>query len=576
MKFKTKHFHILLIVLFTFVIYSNTFFNGFVFDDQLFIVDNFEMRSLENIPSYFSEPSVGNLYRPVRSVLYSVTFFFWKLNPFGYHLNAILLHLLISVVVYLILSEIVLGKRFSLIASLLFVAHPIHTARVANMTGGFDLLGILFLFWAFYNYVIFRKYDNKKAFVYSIILFVVGLFASEEVVVFPILALLYDFCFSRGKIGNVFAKLKSFWVYIVSLLFYFAIRLSVLGQIGRAEVYFLGNLQARIFSTLIIFVRYIYILLFPFRLTVDYYVPVYKSFSLPVIFALFLFLVIFFFWIKSYKNNKIAFFSIGWFFVALIPFSNLFPVHSFMTDRYLYVASFGFITLLVYLLDKFFNFEFFDKKISKLIYIIVIVFLIVVYSSATVIRNSEWKDDYTLLSKAVQRQPKSSNAHNDLGQVYHEKGLYLEAFNEYKGAILLNDKNHLAWLNMGTLYGEVGNYTEAVYYIGQSISIFESYKAYNNLGLMYGKLGNYDGAVVELKKAIEFNPSLSKAYMDLGVIYAGEGEFDKAFIELNKALEINPRVADIHYNLGILYDISGQEDDANREFAIASELEAKG
>jgi len=572
MKFKTKHFHILLIVLFTFVIYSNTFFNGFVFDDEFFIVDNFEIRSLENIPSYFLEPSVGNLYRPVRSVLYSVTFFFWKLNSFGYHLNAIILHLLVSIIVYLILSEIVSRKRFSLIASLLFVVHPIHTARVANMTAGFDLLGILFLFWAFYNYVIFRKYDNKRAFVYSIILFVVGLFSSEEVVVFPIIVLLYDFCFSEKK-TTVFRKLKSFWIYIASLLFYFAIRFSVLKQIGRAEVYFLGNLQTRIFSTSIIFARYIYILLFPFRLTVDYYVQVYKSFSIPVVFALLLFLVIFFFWIKSYKGHKVAFFSIGWFFITLIPFSNLFPVHSFMADRYLYVASFGFITLLVYLLDKFFNLKFFNKKISKLTYIIVIVFLIVIYSSVTVVRNSEWGDEHTLLLKAVQRQPKSSNAHNDLGMVYQQKKLYNSAFDEYKQAILLNDKNHLAWLNIGTLYGEVGNYTEAVYYIDKSLSIFESYKAYNNFGLMYSKLGDSDQAVIELEKAIEFNPSLSKAYMDLGVVYAERGEFDKAYVELNKALEINPGVADIHYNLGILYEFLGQKDDAKREFGIAAELE---
>ena len=352
MKLKTKHFHILLIVLFTFIVYSNTFFNGFVFDDQFFIVDNFEIRSLKNISSYFSEPSVGNLYRPVRGVLYSFTFFFWKLNPFGYHLNAIILHLLVSIVVYLILSEIILGKRFSLIASLLFVVHPIHTARVANMTAGFDLLGILFLFWAFYNYVIFRKYGNKRVFVYSIILFTVGLFSSEEVVVFPILALLYDFCFSEKKAGDVFRKLKSFWVYIAALLFYFIIRFSVLKQIGRAEVYFLGNLQTRIFSTLVIFARYVYILLFPFGLTVDYYVQVYKSFSISVVFALLLFLISFFFWVKSYKCHKVAFFSVGWFFITLIPFSNLFPVHSFMADRYLYAASFGFIILIVYVIMK--------------------------------------------------------------------------------------------------------------------------------------------------------------------------------------------------------------------------------
>ncbi|MBW2974833.1 tetratricopeptide repeat protein [Candidatus Woesearchaeota archaeon] len=577
MKIKKQYLHILIIILICTIIYSNTFLNGFVFDDQFFIVDNFKIRSLKNIPSYFSEPSVGNLYRPLRSVLYSVTFFFWKFNAAGYHLNAIMLHAIISILVYLIILEIAPDKSFSLIASLLFAAHPIHTARVANMTAGFDLLGILFLFWAFYSYILFRKHGSRRAFAFSAILFILGLFSSEEAVVFPILALLYDLCFDI-KGFKIKTRIKYFGIYIAALLSYLIIRFSVLRQIGRAEVYFLGNLQTRILSTMIIFLRYAYTLIFPLRLTVDYYVKVYESaFSLKIALAILAYLLVIFFWIKSYRNQKVAFFSVGWFFTALLPFSNIFPVHSFMADRYLYAASFGFILLSTFLLAKIPNLNYFNKDfnkgISRGIYTILIVFLIISYSSITVARNREWKGDYELLSKAVERQPESSAAHNDLGQVYQEKGDYNRAFNEYKTAVILNNKNHVAWLNLGSLYGEMGNYTGAVYCINKSLSIYESYKAYNNLGLIYDIMGEQEKAVIELKKAIEFNPSLTKAHMDLGIVYAKTGEFDMAFRELNKALEINPNIADIHYNLGILYKHLGDKSKAKEEFIIAERLE---
>lgn len=576
MRIKRQYLYILIIVFLSFTVYFNTFFNPFIFDDQFFIVDNFEIRSLKNIPSYFSKPSVGNLYRPMRSVLYSLAFFIWRLNPIGYHLNAIILHTMISILVYLILSEVIPNKHFSFIASLLFVTHPIHAERVANMTGGFELLGILFLFLAFYNYLLFRKYNSRKWFVYSAIFFLLGLFSSEEVIVFPILALLHDFCFVdnfvEGKnifnINNMKNRIKYFWVYIASLLFYLVVRFSVLQQIGRAEVYFLGNLQTRILSTLVIFLRYIYILILPLNLTVDYYIKTYNSFlSLSIILTIIIYLLILFIWIKSYRNNKIVFFSIGWFFIALLPFSNIFPVHTFMADRYLYASSFGFVLLFTYLLGKFIS------KYSKRVYILVTVFLVISYSSLTIIRNSEWKSDYVLLSKAIEREPKSSTAHNDLGQVYQEMGIYDRAFDEYKKSIMLNNKNHIAWLNFGSLYGELGNYSEAVYYINRSLSVFGSYKAYNNLGLIYDKLGEHEKAIKELKGAIEFNPSLTKAHMDLGIVYAKIGRFEIALEEFNKALEINPNIADIHYNLGILYEFLNQTDNAKKEFFIANQLE---
>jgi len=568
MGLKVKHFHIIIIVVLSFILYSNTLFNPFVFDDKFFIEDNFKIRSLKNIPSYFSEPSVGNIYRPVRAVFYSVTFFVWGFNPIGYHLNAIMLHALVSVFVYLIVFGIIGKKRVSLFAALLFVVHPIHTARVANMTAGFDLLGILFLFWAFYNYILFRKHNNRRAFVYSVILFVIGLFSSEELIMFPILALLYDLCFVEKKdfFRKLGVKLRYFWIYIVSLSIYLIIRFSILRQIGRADVYFLGDLQTRILSTLVVFLRYVYIMVWPLNLTIEYNVIMYDSLlSLKVIAAIFVYLLIVFFWIGSYRDHKVAFFSVGWFFITLLPFSNVLPMLTFMADRYLYVPSFGFILFIVYLLE-------FVRKYSKALSVLVVIILIIFYSSLTVVRSSEWKSDEILFLKAEERQPKNSIIYNDIGQLYQEKGLYDKAFKSYEKAIRLNKRNHIAWLNLGTLYGETGNYSQAVDNIERSLSIHESYKGHNNLGLIYSRMGDNDKAIEELKKAIDFNPRLTKAYMDLGVVYAEIGQFGKALEQFDRALELNPEIADIHYNLGILYERLGREKEAREEFSIADRL----
>ncbi len=572
MGFKIRHFHMVIIIILSFIVYANTFSNPFVFDDEFFIEDNFKIRSLGNIPSFFSEPSVGNLYRPVRAVLYSLTFFLWEFNPAGYHLNAILLHTFISVFVYLIVAEITGKRRISLFSAVLFVLHPIHTARVSNMTAGFDLLGILFLFWAFYSYVCFRKHDSRKAFFYSVILFILGVLSSEEAVVFPLLVLLYDLCFMENfesfrKLGaEIKSRFRYYWLYIVSLLVYLAIRFSVLSGIGRSEVYFLGDLQARILSTLVIFLRYIYIMVWPMNLTIEYNVVVYDSlFSLKILGAILIYALLIFSWLRLYKNHRIAFFSIGWFFVTLLPFSNILPMFTFMADRYLYVPSFGFVLLIAYLLELI-------RKHSRTFVFLILVMLIIFYSSLTIIRNTEWESDDILFQKAIERQPNNSIAHNDIGQLYQEKGLYDKAFESYERAISLNKNNHVAWLNLGTLHGEIGNYSLAVKYINRSLSIHESYKGYNNLGLIYNRMGYPEESILELKKAIDFNPRLTKAYMDLGVVYAENDEFEQALLEFDKALSINPEIADIHYNLGILYRMIGREEESKRELGIADSL----
>jgi len=120
MKLSKNTLYMIIIILVSVLLYANTFKNEFVFDDFTFIVENPDIRSLSNIPEFFVEPQHGSLYRPLRQVWYTVVYNFSKINTFGYHLSSIILHTIISLLVYGITVLLFRKKSIALIAALFF------------------------------------------------------------------------------------------------------------------------------------------------------------------------------------------------------------------------------------------------------------------------------------------------------------------------------------------------------------------------------------------------------------------------------------------------------------------------
>jgi hypothetical protein len=98
--------------------YVNIFQNDFAWDDYFFIVDNIHIQEEVKILDYFSEPSTGFLYQPVRSIFYNLHYQIWGLNTFGYPLNGFILNFLISTLVYLLTFKKTGKDKFSIIAGL--------------------------------------------------------------------------------------------------------------------------------------------------------------------------------------------------------------------------------------------------------------------------------------------------------------------------------------------------------------------------------------------------------------------------------------------------------------------------
>lgn len=141
--------------------YYNSLANDFVYDDKSFVVENNHIKDLNanKLISYFTSPATSasdirvttDMYRPLTVLSYSIDYIFWKLNPFGYHLTSMILHILNGILVYLILSMIIKNNIIALFASLFFIIHPVQTEAVVWVSGRRDVLFTFFFLLAFFS-----------------------------------------------------------------------------------------------------------------------------------------------------------------------------------------------------------------------------------------------------------------------------------------------------------------------------------------------------------------------------------------------------------------------------------------
>ena len=207
-----------------------------------------------------------------------------------------------------------------------------------------------FLF-SFYLYVKYSKNNKKNYFFGSLILFLLALLSSEEAITLPLIIILYEFVFNRDNFNKKSIKnkiIKNFAPYFVFAALFAALRLFILGITGRQEQYLAGSFLLTQLTMLKAYVYYIYLLIFPVNLSLYHdIIPVVSVFDPKAFLSAFLLLTIFFFTVKYYRK-RVLFFSVFWFFITLIPFSNLLPLQIFMAERYLYVPSIGFSLIFSY------------------------------------------------------------------------------------------------------------------------------------------------------------------------------------------------------------------------------------
>ena len=529
------YFHIGIIIILSLAVYGNSLYGKFLWDDKILIEDNAYVKDFNNIPKIFSENIGGGaareigFYRPFSIVTYTIDYSLWGLNVVGYHLSNIILHILVTLSIYWLVNILFNDKFLSLLTAALFAVHPIHTEAISYISGRTDPLAALFMLLCFIFYI---KYLNSKGIAKCAIVllsYILALLSRENSLILPILLLLYHFAFKKKF------NIKDFFPVLVITFIYILLRLAalkhVLPQLSHPP------LVQRILGFFDAITNYLRLLLLPLNLHMTYE---YKLFSFvhPTVMlgAIISFSLLTYAFIKR-KSDTLIPFSVFWFFIALLPVSNIYPLNAYMAEHWLYLPSIGFFLILAKGLNPAYK-----SKGFQVILTAFIISILVFYSFLTVKQNNYWREPIAFYKRTLIYVPHSLRVYNNLGTAYANIGKYKEAVESFKKALEINPKDAHVHFNLGNAYKAIGEHEKAIVSYKKALELSSSdISTYCNLGNTYIAIGQYEEAISSYQKAIEINPKFATAHYNLAMAYYHEKRYDLAILHYERSIELGEK-----------------------------------
>ncbi len=222
---------------------------------------------------------------------------------------------------------------------------------------------------------------------------------------------------------------------------------------------------------------------------------------------------------------------------------------------------------------------------------------------ATYLRLSQFDRALDLFGRAIQKDPRLSDAYNAKGVILTRRRQYDEAIRFYQKALSLNPSDAGYQINIALTYHLQGKrddaqqvYQEAVEMNRDFAGMFDfltrkdapaisvpaavdplqklaAQKAYDD-GAAYLRLKSLEKALDAFDRAVALNPNSADAYNAKGVISTRERKYSEAIGLYQKAIQLDPNNAGFHVNLAITYHLQGKSDEALREYRRTVELDS--
>ncbi|MFA5090999.1 MAG: tetratricopeptide repeat protein [Candidatus Omnitrophota bacterium] len=546
---ETSFLKILLIIILGLFIYSNCLDGKFIWDDYGLIKENQYLKDWKSLPKIITgDFGVGSgvkssFYRPLPMVIHMIEYSLWGLNVKGYHLTNVLLHIFTAITVFLFINLILYDKGISFLTSLLFLVHPINTQAVCCMSGINITASLLFILLCLVFYIKSLSSNNIALYCMALLSFSMGLLSKESVIVAPALILLYHYTFRKS------IEIKKIVPLFIILICYLLIRLVVLNSFVGVSVSPYVLLQ-RIPGFFVAITEYLRLLLFPFDLRIAYGDKIFSINEPRVIAGVSVtFLLIVLAFVRK-KKDPLTFFSIAWFFVTLIPVSNIYPINSsFMMEHWLYVPCVGFFLILSRMLRRHLN----NKRAMFSLNVFAII-LLAFYSYLTIRQNEYWKEPIAFYKRTIKYAPDGWIFYNELGNEYAGIMEYELAEDAYSKALGINPDAIGVYYNLAGLYQKTGRDKEAMQMFNKARAI--NYRIFNSCyesGNKNLSSGRYRESIIFYKKALGLSPDNLALYCDLAKSNIMIGNYSEAIRLLKNALVLNPDYPTAYNNLAVAY-----------------------
>ncbi len=187
-----KHKRILniFIIAFAFLLFGNTLNNSYNLDDELVTKNHrHTSKGFSAIPDIFTSPyyedeyGYAYEYRPITLTSFAIEHQFFGESPGISHFINVLLYALTGIMLWTLLSILFqnMNSFLTLLITLLFIAHPLHTEVVANIKNRDEILALLFVLVSWFFAYKSTKEKIIQNSTLAILFFVVAILSKQSI-----------------------------------------------------------------------------------------------------------------------------------------------------------------------------------------------------------------------------------------------------------------------------------------------------------------------------------------------------------------------------------------------------------
>jgi len=535
----------------TFVVFSGSLADGFVYDDNpqilqnAFIVNPHLWKQIFTGSVWSFQGGKTNFYRPLQFACYWILYRVGGPNPATFHLLNLLLYVAAVWLVYRLARHLSGNELVAFAGALVWALHPVHVEAVTWISALPDVGFGFFALLAFSGFLRAEQDAERrlKWHALAVLAFFIALFFKEMALSFPLLLLAYWFFLGRPE--SWFRRAARWVPYGAATLVYVVVRYEMLGYVTQGG--HLWEIPPRVAAAGVgLLGQDTKILLWPVHLNVFrmfYLGPSLRS-PWPWITLLCLGGAL---WLR--KREPLPAFLIAWWPVTLLPVLDVrqlsFPL---LADRFLYFPSIGPCLALAYLLLGWLPQHLSKAKLIP-VAASVLGLAMTFWTVQTVRAIPHWRDNKTLIHYSLKQSPNSPLLHMARGMVLeYEHGDLKGALREYNLARRLNEKS--SWpLNMDHDY----------------------YLAVGRIAL---RMGKKQEAIEDFKKAEKAGPDSSQPTDALGAVYFPAGDYATAAKYFERSVKANPQDATAHFYLGTCWMKLGKYRKAAAQFHAARDVVA--
>ena len=530
-----------------YLVYSGSLRFGFVYDDIFQIVGNERLDSPRYIPGFFTQHvwahvsgTGANLYRPLFLLWLFANNQVFAHEAFGWHFTSVLLHVVVTLLVFILMSKLLRNELAGLLAAALFALHPVQVESVAWVSGVTEPLCAVFFLAACLTYIRFREGAGWHWLALSITCYAGALLSKETAAVLPLVLVCFEILGATPQSTSDRrhpARLRANAAYAAILAAYVGARAFALH--GLAHRYGNDSVAASLAAFPSLIWSYVRIMVVPTGLS-PLYDPVHVSgftaaqFVVPML--VFAAAVTVAWHFRRNAALRLPLFLTAWFALTLAPALAVFifaPQSDGFHTRYLYLPSVAFCGLVAYL------FQLLASKTSRFggrIWVPLFA-AVTIIAGALASRHDVgyWASNYTLFERAEAVAP-------------HNLAVKLNLANE-----LFRQRQYRAALQLGE---------EAQQLDPNSVAAFSTtaWAAY--------LLQDYEAAERYYARATDMDPSQGDLFYFLGLSRLQMSKFPSAIEALRRAIILAPTARGYHFALGQALSLSGEWESATEQFEI--------